>query len=60
MITERGMKSKDDNCDVEEETGLVSTDVEIVQQMSHNTLSIEEEYMLCNDEYAPLSEIAQR
>jgi hypothetical protein len=35
----------EDNCDVEEDTGQVSTGVEIVLQMSHNTLTRAEEYI---------------
>ena len=34
----------EDNCDVEEDTGQVSVGVEIVLQMSHNTLTRAEEY----------------
>jgi hypothetical protein len=34
-----------DNCDVEEDTGQMSTGVEIVLQMSHNTLTRAEEYI---------------
>jgi hypothetical protein len=35
----------EDNCDVEEDTGQVGTGVEIVLQMSHNTLTRAEEYI---------------
>ena len=35
----------EDNCDVEEDTGQVSTGVEIQLQMSHNVLTISEEYV---------------
>jgi hypothetical protein len=35
----------EDNCDVEEDTGQVSVGVEIVLQMSHNTLTRAEEYI---------------
>jgi hypothetical protein len=35
----------EDNCDVEEDTGQVSTGVENVLQMSHNTLTRAEEYI---------------
>jgi hypothetical protein len=34
-----------DNCDIEEDTGEMSTGVEIVVQMSHNTLTRAEEYI---------------
>jgi len=35
----------EDNCDVEEDTGQLSTGVEILLQMSHNTLTRAEEYI---------------
>ena len=35
----------EDNSDVEEDTGQVSTGVEIVLQMSHNTLTRTQEYI---------------
>jgi hypothetical protein len=34
-----------DNCDVEEDTGPMSTGVEFVLQMSHNSLTTIEEYV---------------
>ena len=33
------MEAPEDNCDVEEDTGHISTGVEIVLPMSHNTLT---------------------
>jgi hypothetical protein len=47
-----------DNCDVEEDTGQVSTGVEIVLQMSHNTLMREKVYILRS--MLLKSEVAQR
>ena len=35
----------EDNCDVEEDTGQVSTGVEIVLPMPHNILTIDQEYI---------------
>ncbi|HWQ85000.1 MAG TPA: recombinase family protein, partial [Anaerolineales bacterium] len=39
------MEPQEDNCDIEEDTGQVSTGVEIVLQMSHNILTRTEEYV---------------
>ncbi len=39
------MEAREDNCDIEEDTGQVSTGVEIVLQMSHNTLTRAKEYI---------------
>jgi hypothetical protein len=39
------LEASDDNCDIEEDTGQVSTGVEIVLQMSHNILTRTEEYV---------------
>jgi hypothetical protein len=38
-------KAQEDNCGIEEDTGQVSTVVEIVLQMSQKTLTRAEEYM---------------
>ena len=38
------LDASEDSCDIEEEMGQVSTGVEIVLQMSHNTLTRAEEY----------------
>ncbi len=39
------LEASEDNCDIEEDLGQVSTGVEIVLQMSHNTLTRAEEYI---------------
>ena len=39
------LEASEDNCDIEEDTGHIRTGVEIVLQMSHNTLTIVEEYV---------------
>jgi hypothetical protein len=39
------MEPQEDNCDIEVDTGQVSTGVEIQLQMSHNALTITEEYV---------------
>jgi hypothetical protein len=39
------LELEEDNCDIEEDTGQMSTGVEIVLQMSHNTLTRAEEYV---------------
>jgi hypothetical protein len=39
------LEAQENNCDIESDTGQMSTGVEIVLQMSHNTLTREEEYM---------------
>jgi hypothetical protein len=39
------LEASEDSCDVEEDMGQVSTGVEIVLQMSHNTLTRAEEYI---------------
>ena len=39
------LDASEDSCDIEEEMGQVSTGVEIVLQMSHNTLTRAEEYI---------------
>ena len=39
------LEASNDNCDVEEDTGHVSTIVKIVLQMSHNILTRTEEYV---------------
>ena len=41
------LEASEDNCDIDEDLGQVSTDVEIVLQMSmsHNTLTRAEEYI---------------
>jgi hypothetical protein len=38
------MEASEDNCDVDEDTGQMSTGVEILHLMSHNALIIAEEY----------------
>ena len=38
-------EASEDNCGIEEDTGQVSTGVEIVLKMSHNTLTRAEEYI---------------
>ena len=38
-------EAQENNCDIEEDTGQVSTGVKIVLQMSHNTLTRAEEYI---------------
>jgi hypothetical protein len=38
------IEAQKDNCDIEADTGQVSTSVEILLQMSHNTLTSAEEY----------------
>ena len=38
-------EAQENNCDIEEDLGQVSTGVEIVLQMSHNTLTRAEEYI---------------
>ena len=48
----------EDNCDVEEDTGQVSTEEKIALSMSHNTLTRAEEYILMRSMYLK-SEIAQ-
>jgi hypothetical protein len=48
----------ENTCNTEENTGQVSTGVEIVLQMSHNTLTRAEEYIM--REMHLKSEIAQR
>jgi hypothetical protein len=52
----------EDNCDVEEDTGQVSVGVEIVLQMSHNTLTRAEEYVKFKSEIAQreLSDLGRR
>jgi DNA invertase Pin-like site-specific DNA recombinase len=39
------LEAHEDNCDIEADTGQASTGVEIVLQMSHNTLTRAEEYI---------------
>jgi hypothetical protein len=39
------LEASEDNCDIEADTGQVSTGVEIVLSMSHNTLTRAEEYI---------------
>jgi hypothetical protein len=39
------IEAQKDNCDIEADTGQVSTGVEILLQMSHNTLTSAEEYI---------------
>jgi DNA invertase Pin-like site-specific DNA recombinase len=39
------LEAQEDNCDIEADTGQVSTGVEILLQMSHNTLTSTEEYI---------------
>jgi hypothetical protein len=39
------LEAFEDNCGIEEDMGQVSTGVEIVLQMSHNTLTRAEEYI---------------
>ena len=39
------MEAREDNCDIEVDTGQVSVGVEIMLQMSHNTLTRAEEYI---------------
>ena len=39
------LEASEDSCDIEEDMGQVSTGVEIVLQMSHNTLTRAEEYI---------------
>lgn len=43
--TER-LEVQEDNCDIEADTGQMSTGVEILLQMSHNTLTTAQEYIL--------------
>ena len=38
------IEALEDYCGIEEDMGQMSTDVEIVLQLSHNTLTIVEEY----------------
>ena len=51
------LEASEESCDIEEDMGQVSTDVEIVLQMSHNTLTRAEEYIM--REMHLKSEIAQ-
>ena len=39
------LEAHEDNCDIEADTGQASTGVEILLQMSHNSLTIAEEYV---------------
>jgi len=39
------LEAQENNCDIDEDTGHISTGVEIVLQMSHNTLTRAEEYI---------------
>ena len=39
------IEAQEDNCDIEADTGQVSTGVEILLQMSHNTLTRAKEYI---------------
>lgn len=39
------LEASEDNCDIEEDLGQVSTGVKIVLQMSHNILTRSEEYV---------------
>jgi hypothetical protein len=39
------LEVQEDNCDTEEDIGQMSTGVEILLQMSHNTLTSVEEYV---------------
>jgi hypothetical protein len=39
------VEAQEDNCDIEADTGQMSTGVEIVLPMSHNTLTRAEEYI---------------
>ena len=39
------LEASEDNCDIEEDMGQMSTGVKIVLQMSHNTLTRTEEYV---------------
>ena len=39
------VEAQEDNCDIEADTGQMSTGVEIQLQMSHNALTKEEEYV---------------
>ena len=39
------LEASEDNCDIEEDLGQVSTGVKIVLQMSHNILTRTEEYV---------------
>lgn len=39
------LEAQENNCDIDEDTGHISTGVEIVLQMSHNTLTRAEEYV---------------
>jgi hypothetical protein len=39
------LEASKDNCDIEEDTGQMSTGVKILLPMSHNTLTIADEYI---------------
>ena len=39
------VEAQEDNCDIEADTGQMSTGVEILLPMSHNALTKEEEYV---------------